>query len=177
VAVLLLALAPACARSEARWAADLGSSDPFERALAAFALAEIDPRRGPELTAVLLETVDRSELRLGEPARRALRHVAPYATEDLATRLMTDPFPTRERRAALEQALVEAGEPAARTLVAAARGTVPARAEALVPVLLALGPAARAALEEAAGDRAQPELATWAQHILARLGTHGAGAR
>lgn len=168
--ILLLALAAGCARSQARWAEDLGSADPFERALAALALAQEAPERGAELAPVLLETVDRSALELQEPARRALERVAPFATEALVTALVVDPFLTLERRAALERALVAAGPAAAETLVAAARGVGVERAAPLEPVLLALGPAARAPLEEAARDAARPDLAAWAAGLAARVG-------
>lgn len=167
--ILLLALGAGCARSEQRWAEDLGSPDPFVRALAALALAGEAPERGAEVAPVLLETVDRPELELQEPSRAALERVAPFALEALVGELVLDPFLTLERRAAIERALLAVGPPAAETLLAAARGVGVVRAEPLAPVLLALGPAARGALQEAARDGARPELAAWAARLLARI--------
>jgi hypothetical protein len=179
VALLVLALLPlaGCARSEERWALDLRSRDPFERALAALALARLDPRHGPRVAPVLLETVDRGELRLGDPARAALRRVAPHATEALVTALIVDPFATLERRAAIEGALVAAGPPAAATLVAALRGSGVRHAAALEPALLALGEAARGPLTEAAGESSEGQLAAWAAGLLRRLDARGAASR
>lgn len=179
VAPLLLALLPlaGCARSEARWAQDLESRDPFERALAALALAHLDPRHGPRVAPVLLETVDRAELRLGEPAKGALRRVAPHATEALVSALIVDPFATLERRAAIESALAAVGPPAAATLVAAVRGSGVRHAAALEPALLALGEAARGALAEAAAETDPPGFAAWAAGLLRTLDARGAAAR
>ena len=108
-AVLLpLLLFAACARSDERWVAALADPDPFERALAAFALCEQAPARAPAALDVLLETIDRSELGLEPIAAQHLKRVALTVPDTLRARLDADPVMTRERRRALVEALEEA---------------------------------------------------------------------
>jgi hypothetical protein len=105
---LPLLLFAACARSDERWVAALADPDPFERALAAFALCEQAPARAPAALDVLLETIDRSELGLEPIAAQHLKRVALTVPDTLRARLDADPFMTRERRRALVEALEEA---------------------------------------------------------------------
>jgi hypothetical protein len=105
----LLVLTAACARSDERWIEALDDPDPFERALAAFALCEQAPERAPLTLGVLLETVDRSELELGAHAARHLELLARSIPDSLRARLAANPLMTEARRRAIEDALRGAG--------------------------------------------------------------------
>ena len=115
--LVLAALAPACARSDARWIEDLGHPDPFVRALAAFAVCEQAPQHARLALPALLETVDRSELELQGLAAAQLARVAPALPGELVQALLDDPFATVERREALHAALAAAGERAVQPLL------------------------------------------------------------
>lgn len=106
---LLLVCGAGCARSDARWLADLDDPDPFVRAMGALALAEQAPQRGASFLPVLLETVDRTELALRPRAEAALRRIGPYVADELIEAIARDEFMTLERRRAALDALVAAG--------------------------------------------------------------------
>jgi HEAT repeat protein len=177
VGATLLALASAgCARSAERWGADLDSDDPFVRALAAIALCEVAPERGPRILPVLLETVDRTDLELQPQARAALARVAPHCLENLVRELIANEFMTLDRRAAVVGALASTGEQGADVLLAAVRGTGLARAGGLAQVLAALGlPSVRPLAEFLASER-DPELQAFAARTLGAIGPRAGAA-
>jgi HEAT repeat protein len=115
---LLLVLA-ACAKRDEAWLAELSDPDPFVRALAAIALCEQSPERASSAVPVLLDTIDRSELRLRPKAAAALARVGGHVVDALVRSLVRDELMTAERREAVLAALVAAGPaaiPALRTV-------------------------------------------------------------
>lgn len=168
--VLALALAPACAKSEADWRAELAHRDPFVRALAAIALVEVAPERAAAALPVLLETVDRPSLGLRAAVDRELARLAPRVREALVVALVRDDFLTLDRRAAIESALLSAGAPAAETIVAALRGGARVGRDDLAELLVRLGPAAVAPLEEIAFEPIDAELAVLVARTLGGIG-------
>ncbi|HVS12099.1 MAG TPA: HEAT repeat domain-containing protein [Planctomycetota bacterium] len=165
-----------CARSAERWAADLEDGDPFVRALAAIALSDIAPERGPTLVAVLLETVDRVDLELAPQARAALVRIAPYSLEDLVRELLLNEFMTLDRRAALVEALASTGAQGVEVLLAAVRGTGVGRAGDLAQVLAALGAHSVAPLADFLASERDPELQAFAARTLGAIGPRASAA-
>lgn len=166
----VLALAPACAKSEADWRAELSDRDPFVRALAAIALVEVAPERASVALPVLLETVDRPSLGLRGAVDRELARLAPRVREPLVVALLRDDLLTLDRREAIGAALVSAGAPAAETIVAAMRGGARAGREELAELLVRLGAAAVAPLAEIAVEPVDAELAALVARTLGRIG-------
>jgi HEAT repeat protein len=175
-AVLLALISAGCARSAERWAADLGSDDPFVRAMAAIALSDIAPERASSVLPTLLETVDRVDLELAAQARAALGRIAPHCLEDMVRELVLDEFMTVDRRAALIGALAVGGEAAAEALIAAVRGTGLQRAGGLAEVLAALGPPAVRPLAELLSSESDPALQVFAARTLGAIGPRASAA-
>lgn len=172
LAALLLAgaLACGCSRSEASWRRALEHPDPFERALAALALVRLAPTEAGEALPVLLETIDRTELELGDPARAALRVLAPFAPEELITAWLADPLATEARQEALTDALLGARGAAAAPLAAAARGLGAERAGPVLTLLARLGEPGITALAELALEPDDLPLADSAARTLVAAG-------
>jgi HEAT repeat protein len=175
-ASLLASSLAGCARSAERWAADLESDDPFVRALAAIALSDVAPERGPLVLPVLLETVDRVDLELAPQARAALVRIAPYCLEDLVRELLVNEFMTLDRRAALVDALASTGPQAVEVLLAAVRGTGVERAGGLAQVLAALGAHSVAPLADFLASERDPELQAFAARSLGAIGPRASAA-
>ncbi|MCE9593265.1 MAG: hypothetical protein K8S98_03630 [Planctomycetes bacterium] len=167
---LFACLCAGCAKSESDWRAELRSSDPFVRALAAIALVELAPERANDATTGLLETIDRRELALGDAAARSLARAAPFACEQFVTLLVRDDLMTSDRRAAIESALVAAGPRAAETLVAVLRGGERVHAEALGDLLARIGAPAVPDLVALCAEGAPRELENLAARTLGRIG-------
>jgi len=175
VSLLIWSLA-GCARRVERWATDLVSDDPFVRALAALALSEIAPERGPRILPVLVETVDRVDLELAPQARAALVRIAPHALEGLVRELVVNEFMTLDRRAAVVAALASTGGQGVEVLLAAVRGSGVRRAGGLAQVLASLGPSAVLPLAEFLASERDPELQAFAAHALGAIGPRAGAA-
>ncbi len=160
-----------CAKPESAWRAELSASDPFVRTLAAVALAELNPGSAQDALPVLLEAVDRTELRLGPSAMGQLTRMAPAHAPWLVSQLASQPFMTIERRAALRRAVVFAGEHGVAPLLAALRDGLLAPSEDIAAMLVEIGPAARAPLRAFGSGQLQPNLSAFAELVLARLGS------
>jgi len=171
---MILLVAPGCTRSDASWVADLSHPDPFARALAAFALSKQAPERAPTVVPVLLETVDRSELALGDAATLALVEIAPHAIDELLHNLVADEFMTTDRRQAIMTALLNVGPAVVRPVIACVAGVGRALAPDLGQLLVQTGPPAAAPLAEILRTSDDQELRGFALLQLVRL---GAGAR
>ena len=143
--VLGLALAAplflaACAKSDADWAADLASPDPYVRGLASIGWAVQSPRTSGPALDVLLETIDRSEVGLERPAAAALQVAGPHHVDALLAALTGPTFLTDDRRGAILNALVTAGDAAVPAIVTCLQGPGREHAAELAEVLRQIGP-------------------------------------
>lgn len=170
LALLLLAPALACARSDAEWRRDLADPDPFVRALAAIALGVQSPREAGAAVPELLRTLDRPDVGLAEEAARALVQVGPFQVPVLLEQLLEDALLSAERRAAIRDALIAAGPPAVDPILACMRGPGSHLVGDLGQVLLAIGPAALPGIVGMLEQEPDVRLRSFAAFLLACMG-------
>ena len=110
LALVVLILATASARKDEDWMRDLSGywKDPFERGLAAIALAEQSPGRGPLAVEPLVEILDGPRELLHPAARRALQHIASHDPEALVRCLREHQYVRDATRVVLEDSLAAA---------------------------------------------------------------------
>jgi HEAT repeat protein len=169
--LVVLSVSGACAKSDARFTEELSDRDPFVRAMAAIALVEQAPERSQRALPILLETVDRSELRLQPQASAALAKAGARLVPELLASLARDEFMTLERRAAVQSALVAAGEPAIPSIVQAMREQESFRRRELGLVLARIGHPSVGPLVQILSKDPDASMRGAAALVLAEIGT------
>lgn len=160
----------ACAQSDAAWVADLQDPDAYVRGIASIGLGLQSPQAAGPALPVLLETVDRSEVGLEREAAAVLSHVGAFHVDALLHHLTSDGFLTEDRRGAILNALVAAGDRAPAAIVDCLRGPGRDQAVDLGDVLLLIGPASVPAVSELAAASDDTAMQHFAIFLLARLG-------
>jgi HEAT repeat protein len=169
LALLLGIVALACTRTDQQWRGDLGDRDPFVSGLAAIGLSFQAPREAGAAVPVLLQTIDREDVGLGDAAARALVHAGAHHVPLLLDELLKYD-PSTERRNALKRALAAAGPAAVGPVLACMRGRGVEIIGDLGDVLLAIGPVAVPGIVEMLEEEPDARLRCFAAFLLASMG-------
>lgn len=170
VFLVLIGLCAACAKSDARWEADLASSDPFVRGVAAIGLALQSPENAGAAVPVLLRTVDRSDVGLEQEAAQVLTHVGRHHVPLLLDNLVDDELMSLDRRGTILNTLVLAGPEACTPIVDCLRGRGKHLVGDLGDVLLSIGVPSVPAILVMLTEEPDPRLQNFAAYLLGRLG-------
>lgn len=175
--LLPLLLATGCARSDEAWIADLDSTDPHVRGLAAIALAVQSPASARPALPVLFESIDRSRAGLEREAAHALVLAGAHHVEALIDALVADPLMTDHRRGAILNALLNAGPRATATIARRMMGDARDQAAPLGEVLVGIGSPSAMPLAELLDGAQDPAMRRYAAFLLLQLGPRAQAAR
>jgi HEAT repeat protein len=170
LAVVLLLLVSSCKKSNEQWRADLDSSDPYVRGLAAIGLCMQSPRGAGPALPELLTTIDRSDLGLEREAAQVLVSVGQYHVPALLQELVDEELMSADRKGAIKNALVVAGPEAAGPIVACLEGPGSFLVGDLGDVLLAMGEPAIPAIVDLLEQARDVRLRNFAAYLLGRMG-------